>query len=95
VKTRAQDKIRLSSEQVLTLGEALDANLVKLKEIDNYPHKHPRYIARDTTGDLFWDVGQKLYESRQQRPSLKPLKQETRAVETDPFDLTATGYRPR
>jgi hypothetical protein len=63
-RTRARDNIRLASGETLTLGEAIDRKLVVLKTIDNYPHKYPRYIAREVNADFFWDIGAKLYETR-------------------------------
>ena len=68
-KVRASDRIRLSNGQAITLGEAIDSGKVFLKEIDNFPHKHPKYIASD--GESVWEINQKLYESRPQRPGLE------------------------
>lgn len=64
MKIKVKDRIKLSDGQVMTLGEALDLGLLILKEVDNYPHKKPRHIAREKGGDLFWEVGETLYKSR-------------------------------
>lgn len=63
-KVKASDRIQLSDGRVMTLGEALDAGLLYLKAVDNYPHKHPRYTAREQGGGVYWEIGQKLFESR-------------------------------
>jgi len=62
MKTKASERIRLSNGTILTLGEALDAGVLVLKEERYYDP--PRYFARERGGDLFWEVGKTLYLSR-------------------------------
>ena len=61
MKTKAKDFILVEGRK-MTLDEAIIGGWVKLREIDNYPHKHSRFIAR--ASDCFWDIGEKLYASR-------------------------------
>jgi hypothetical protein len=63
VRTRARDKIALSSGGTPTLGEALDEGLVELRRVEP-----GRYVAREVGGDLFWEVNRTLYESRARLP---------------------------
>lgn len=62
MKTKAKDSIRLPDGSIMTLGEALDANLVEL--IESTYHDPPRYFARDRAGEVSWEVGKTLYLSR-------------------------------
>lgn len=74
MKTRAKDKVRLSSGETMTLGEALDSGKLRLEECVRYSSKREDsqgralkityYIAREPGGNLFWDVGETLYRSR-------------------------------
>jgi hypothetical protein len=65
--TKAKDRIQLSDGSVVTLGEALDAGRLFLKTTEAYGRNATvsiRYVAREVDGDLFWEVGRTLYESR-------------------------------
>ena len=73
-RVKASERIRLSGGQVMTLGQALDAGLLTLAEVTRHSRTREdsrgkalvtsSYIARETGGDLFWDVGETLYRSR-------------------------------
>jgi hypothetical protein len=72
-KVRAKDTIRLTTGEVLTLAAALDTGKVYLDTYVTWtrdtdaPREVRQYVARDAAsrGAESWDVGQKLYESRQ------------------------------
>lgn len=69
--TKAKDRIRLSDGSIMTLGEALDQRLLFLKTTEAYGRNSTvsiRYVARETSGDLFWEVGRSLFESRTGQP---------------------------
>ncbi len=64
---KGKEKIRLSSGEEMTLSDALDRNLVFLRTTEGYGRNSTvtvRYFAREVTGELSWEVGKTLYESR-------------------------------
>lgn len=71
MKVKAKDRIQLGSGEVCTLDEAISSGKVFLKEVDHQTRAErfkgvtsKRYIAREADGDLYWEIGQTLYESR-------------------------------
>lgn len=69
--TRAQDEIRLSNGDVMTLAQALDSGRVFLKTTEGFGRGGrlrgeviELYIAKEVDGDLIWQVGKTFYESR-------------------------------
>lgn len=69
-RVKANERIRLSSGDVMTLREAIDRGLV-VKEYTHYytaktdvPKRVDRYIVREVNGDLFWDIGKTLFLGR-------------------------------
>ena len=62
MKTKAKDRIQLPDGAIMTLGEALDAGLVKLGE--NISYDPPRYFARTLDDNWSWEVGKTLFLSR-------------------------------
>ena len=77
-KVKASERIRLSTGQVMTLGEALDAGFLVLKETTSYSRTKEdsrgralamtHYTAREKSGDFYWEIGRTLYESRSGLP---------------------------
>ena len=70
MRVRAKDRIKLASGEILTLAEALDDGRVALKQDGK------RYRAEEVGRDLYWDIGQKLFESRSKKSV--PIKQPER-----------------
>ena len=74
-RTKTTDRIRIG-DRVLTLGEALDEGMLRLERrvrvsrsretSSGKPLEYVVFVAVSDEG-LFWEVGQKLYESRTQR----------------------------
>ncbi len=62
MRTRAKDRIKLSDGNVMTLGEALDDGRVILKQDSG-----KRYLAEEVGRGVYWDIGQKLFESRSKK----------------------------
>lgn len=72
-RTKAADRIQLGN-RVLTLGEALDEGLLRLERrvrvsrsretSSGKPLEYVVFVAVSDEEGLFWEVGQKLYESR-------------------------------
>lgn len=67
MRTKATDRIVLSSGEVVTLRDAIDRGLVVLGTAENWtrntdiPRKVITHIAREVGGDrLFWIVSSKL-----------------------------------
>lgn len=75
-RTKAVDRIQLGN-RVLTLGEALDEGLLRLEQhvrvsrnredSSGKPLKTVVFLAVSDAEGLFWQVGQKLYDSRMRR----------------------------
>lgn len=71
-KTKIKDNIRLPDGRVMTLGEALDSGVAKLRESTHYDRRRedsqgrPLQVVTYTAwvGDVGWEVGKTLYESR-------------------------------
>ena len=71
-KTKIKDNIRLPDGRVMSLGEALDSGIAKLRESTHYDPRREDSRGRPlqvTTynawvGDVGWEVGKTLYESR-------------------------------
>ena len=60
MKVKARDRIRLPDGQEMTLGEAMDAGLVALRE----SNKKYFAVARSIDGPVSWEIGKTLYLSR-------------------------------
>ena len=75
-RTKTTDRIRIGN-RVLTLGEALDEGMLRLERRvrvsrsretpSGKPLEYVVFVAVSDEEGLFWEVGQKLYESRTQR----------------------------
>ena len=90
-KVRAKDRIRLSTGEELLLGEAFDQGFVTVDTTKAYGRNATevtRYIARETNGDLYWEIGRMLYDSRYSKRV--PTR---RAHDADPiwFDIYSHG----
>lgn len=70
-KTKAKDKIQLSTGEVMTLGEALERGLVRKRAVDDNNGftedlgKAKRFVAQETGGSgLGWDIGKTLFHGK-------------------------------
>mgnify|MGYP001209420613 CR=1 FL=1 len=69
-KTTSKSRIMLHNNRVMTLGEAIDAGLVKLRAVEVWnrksdtPKKTIQYLATEVATGNSWDIGKMLYESR-------------------------------
>jgi hypothetical protein len=60
MKTRARDRIRFPNGAEMTLGQAMDAGLLRVHKSEYYDP--PRYFA--TNGEVSWEIRETLYRSR-------------------------------
>jgi len=67
MKAKAADRIKLSDGTIMTLGEALDRGLMVTGTAIGNGRKYElslHYLAKEKNAPLFWEIGQKLFESR-------------------------------
>lgn len=67
-KVQASERIRLSDGDEMTMAEAIDGGRVTLRPelVRGRNGGDPRtvYVAVETSGDLCWEIGKMLYDSR-------------------------------
>lgn len=71
MKTKATDRIRLTSGEVTTLGEAIAAGKVRLRQVEHWRRDGRAvtwYLATEPDTGNSWDVNKTLYQSRQGLP---------------------------
>lgn len=66
MKTKGKDLIKLSNGSTMTLKEALDSDLLTLKEERYYDP--PRYFARERHESVSWEISKTMYLSRTGQP---------------------------